>query len=462
MLNEFLEKMAQVEQEKEEQRQLTELLSKMDAGELLKMAQMGPPPGGAPMAPPPPPAAAGGISMDASAPPQTMAAEQQAAAPPPPDPMQVAQGIAGPALEARVGQLTQQGIDPQTAGVQAGTEAAHGTVSAGTADRQQQAKAMAKVPSPAAAAPPMGGGAPAPGGAPPVGGGGAPPGMPKTAEERLALADQMGRELARELDRKEKKASKGKMVAIGLGSAAAGAGALAGGQRVKREIREAKIEKNLMGSPGARGAFYRANPKRREQMATAISKLPKDAGPGIQAMTRSVPISDKGLEQLKAYKKAYRKHMRKQAYSVLARPRPIGSMSPDDEGGLWSDKFQGTELHQEAVQLEMADAQLEIQMAEQRAQREAQEPAEQDLWKEQDKLRQQRDVIEAKFRLTQLGANGGTPEVNGEEYEPEEEPAEGGEGMEGQPQQEAMPQAPEQPVQEKVAAIRGFLRSLKG
>ena len=703
LLSQFLNGLAEKEKTAEEQRQMTEYLSKLGGEELLKLAQapgmMGPPPGTVPGAPPPGPAAGGSpISMDASQPPQQAAAQQQAMQPPPPDPMQVAEQIAIPAVQARVQQLQEAGVDPQTAGVQAGTEAASGTVGAGSKDRQMQQKAMQKVPQMGAAAPQMGG--PGMGGGPPSapsmtpptppGGAGPASGMPKmaTIKEKAAEADRMGREKAHldfqklaadagldaataakiiaaptaagvglgllsgtarlgagkssQIGRRmavggsvggaigagtlglvalgnalnkadpsgrtlktvadmapaalmtagalqgmsiEKKASKGKAVGLAAGSLAVGSAATLGAQRGVREHREAKIEKALTGSGGNLGAFYKANPKRREEVATFLSKMPKKKPVGVHGRVSVAPVSDRGLKTIKSYRKAVKKYrrqqmkkqanvvadthaadrerkwrdsgpqirrrsarrmfgksyneltpvqqkkvwdafqqsgsdyakkkwlggvldlpkaelvgvgekmkkqatvagaltdtkrlrermeqpglggvrarqaafwgahgmkgynelrsMKKQAYMVTAEPGP----KPEGADELWSDKFQGTEMHEPAKQLEMQDAQTEMQNAQQQAQDDQQRQA---RYQEQDQLRAQKNMLEAQLKLQQLqeqmapAPEEGAPPAEGapQEQAPEQLPPEQQQLL-AQPEQQAQPQAPAAPA----------------
>lgn len=625
LLSQFLGSLAEEEKTAAEQRQLTEYLAKLGGEDLLKLAQVpgmgAPPPGTVPGAPPMAPAAAGApISMDASQPPQQAAAQQQAMAPPPPDPMAVAEQIAMPAVQARVQQLQEAGVDPQTAGVQAGTEAASGTVGAGSKDRQVQQKAMMKVPQMGAAAPQMGGpgmggGSPAmPSMTPPSPPGGAASGMPKMAsiEEKVAQADRMGRELAHQdmeklammdpeevetmlkgigvgtlmgagvgmmsrvgggkgaaagaalgagaslglvalgdamrkkagvrshvddvvfekikkirqriADTKPKKktASAGRAALLAGGGLAAGAAGTLGAQRGIREHREAKIEKALTGAGGNLGSFYTANPKRREEVATFLSKMPKKKPVGVRGNVSVAPVSDRGLKAIKGYRKALKKYrkqqLKKQASASLLRvgqrsgPRATaaaakkrlaqgnvarklgwGNMAArtgftglpkmaadayaglpgkirravhrdlkvrpgnvpvireetdpkayqrmrqaggfphangviydnehgvihrwrpgkekkaymvtaepakgEEAGELWSDKFQGTEMHEQAKQLEIQDAQMDLQFSQERMQRDS---SQQEQYQQQDQLRAQKSMLEAQMKLQQL------------------------------------------------------------
>jgi len=221
MLDHYLNELSEMEKEAADRRELEEQLArnfgsgvlfKLAQGEIVQDASM--PPQAAPPAPMggAPPAAAPPMGAPPAAPPAPMGGDPLQGA------VETAKTTAAPALEARVTQLVQQGVDPQVAGIQAGSEASNTTI-------QQASKAQSQ----AQAKPPMGGGAPPMGGAP-MGGGapGAPPTGPSVTPsatppsvpsmpakmasaafgvpvEKCAEAEFLGREFAHEVMEKEAK-----------------------------------------------------------------------------------------------------------------------------------------------------------------------------------------------------------------------------------------------------------------
>jgi hypothetical protein len=315
------------------------------------------------------------------------------------------------------------------------------------------------------------------------------PSMPKMAsmKDRIAWAAEVGRAAAHqdyelikenedllaaadELHNGEKTAGAKEKALLAGGGAAAGTLGTLGVQRGIREGREARIEKSLRGAPGRLGQFYETNPKRREEVATFLSKLPKKKPVGVRGRVGVAPVSDPQLAKIKEYRKA----MKKQASpgfmklaSVLCGydvPKAVGDGEAQDT--MWCERFAGTPLFEQAKQLELEDAQLDMERAQYQAQREEREDADRDWWRKQDALRAQRDALEAQLRMHKL--QGGAEQPAPEEQMPQEQVPE--QQPEAAPEQPPAEQAPaeasaEQPApapeegQEKTASAKDFLKS---
>lgn len=80
--------------------------------------------------------------------------------------------------------------------------------------------------------------------------------------------------------------------------------------------------------------------------------------------------------------------------------------SPDCDGGdkTWISKFEGTELYQQAIELEQQDIQLEMEQAQARARERQERPASDAIYDQKDQLRIQKKLLELQLDQSQLQA----------------------------------------------------------